>query len=106
LLAGGPELDQSAGRRVNDIPSIRMWHEYFPLAHIHGLDISDFSAFETDWFKFFRADCGNRNELAKVANAGIPFDIIIDDGSHASFHQQLTMEMLLPALRPGGALHH
>ena len=103
LLAGGPEVAVGAAdRAVTDIPSVRMWREYFPNAHIYGLDISDFSSFQTDLFTFFRADCGNASELAKVANSGVQFDIIIDDGSHASYHQQLTLRSLFPALKSGG----
>lgn len=49
-----------------------------------------------------RADCGSREELKRVADNGVQFDIIIDDGSHASYHQQLTLEMLFPTLKPGG----
>ena len=37
-----------------------------------------------------------------MANAGVAFDVIVDDGSHASFHQQLTLTTLLPAVKPGG----
>jgi SAM-dependent methyltransferase len=102
LAMGGPELGHSADRKVTDAPSIKMWHEFFPHAKIYGLDISDFSSFETDWFKFFRADCGNVSELRAVADRGIEFDFIIDDGSHASFHQQLTFAELFQCLRPGG----
>jgi hypothetical protein len=29
-------------------------------------------------------------------------DVIIDDGSHASFHQQLMFKHLFPKLRPNG----
>ena len=60
LSAGGPEVERgTASRDVTDVPSIRMWHEYFPKATIYGLDISDFSKFETDWFRFFCADAGD-----------------------------------------------
>jgi hypothetical protein len=69
---------------------------------LYGLDISDFSSFQNDWFKFFRANCGKRDELERVVDSGIKFDVTVDDGSHASFHQQLTLVTLLPALKPGG----
>jgi hypothetical protein len=103
LAAGGPEVDGGAAERsVTDIPSVKMWREYFPKAHIYGLDISDFSAFQTEWFTFFRADCGDVDQLQRVAGSGIEFDVIIDDGSHASYHQQLTLRTLLPTLKPSG----
>ncbi len=102
LSIGGPELGNTPDRKVIDAPSVRMWHEYFPSARIYGLDISDFSAFETDWFKFFRADCGNAAELQQVSHSGLALDIIVDDGSHASFHQQLTFRELFRTLKSGG----
>jgi SAM-dependent methyltransferase len=79
-----------------------MWHDFLPHAHIYGVDISDFSDFATDWFTFLRADCGSAEELRNIANRGVEFDIIVDDGSHASFHQQLTLIELFKCLKPGG----
>lgn len=102
LCAGGPEVDGPVSRSPAALPSVSMWREYFPQAMIYGLDISDFSDFQTNWFNFFKADCGNRDELKRVADSGIEFDIIIDDGSHASYHQQTTLEVLFPALKSGG----
>lgn len=102
LAVGGPELGNSPDRKVTDAPSLRMWREYFPKAHIYGLDISDFSAFQSDWFTFFQVDCGNAERLAEFARSGVECDIIIDDGSHASYHQQLTFCHLFPMLKSGG----
>jgi hypothetical protein len=102
LSAGGPEVGVDADRWVEDIPSIRMWHAYFPKARIHGLDISDFTRFRSDWFTFFRADCGDAAQLRQVAESGARFEVVIDDGSHASFHQQLALCTLFDAVKPGG----
>jgi len=103
LCIGGPEVATgSIDRTVNDLPSIKMWQEYFPNAKLYGVDISDFAAFETDKFKFVRADAGDETQLQKVVDLGVPFDVIIDDGSHASFHQQRAFLSLFPALRSGG----
>jgi hypothetical protein len=102
LSAGGPEVGQVADRAVIDAPSMRLWHEYFPKARIHGLDISDFSQFRSDWFVFFRADCGDAAQLEQVIRSGAQFDIVIDDGSHASFHEQLALCTLFAAVKPGG----
>jgi len=102
LAAGGPEVDAPVCRSANNIPSIRMWHEYFPQANLYGLDICDFSNFETDWFKFLQADCGSEENLRRVADSGLKFDIIIDDGSHASYHQQLALKILFPMLKTSG----
>ena len=104
LAQGGPEVGGAIDRSVSDMPSVKMWREYFPHAHIYGLDISDFSKFESPWFTFFRADCGDENRLRRVAESGHAFDIIIDDGSHASYHQQLALKILFPVLKSDGIL--
>jgi hypothetical protein len=102
LSAGGPELGGSPERAVADAPSLRLWHRYFPKAQIYGVDISDFSQFQADYFTFYRTDCGDRDALARVARAAPPCDIIIDDGSHASYHQQLTFGYLFSLVKSGG----
>jgi hypothetical protein len=106
LAMGGPEAGFPASRTVEDAPSVRMWHEYFPNAQIYGVDISDFSRFETEWFHFFQADCGDAGRLSaiakKLSDAGTQFDVIVDDGSHASYHQQLTFLKFFSLIKPGG----
>ncbi|MGB0498656.1 MAG: hypothetical protein ACPGID_09980 [Rubricella sp.] len=102
LQIGGPEHGNPASRETTDVPSIRMWLEYFTRARIIGLDISDFSAFEADRFEFIRCDMDERANIA-AATAGIDaFDIVLDDASHASHHQQNAFLELFPKVRPGG----
>jgi hypothetical protein len=103
LCIGGPEVTTgSIDRSVTDAPSMRMWHEYFPNAKLYGVDISDFSELQTERFKFVRADCGDAAQLQKVVDLGVAFDVVIDDGSHAPFHQQRAFLSLFPAVKPGG----
>jgi hypothetical protein len=102
LLLGGPEHGIDKDRETGDLPSIRMWLEYFTKAKIHGLDISDFSWFENERFSFHRCDMDTRENI-KSATASIPgMDIIIDDASHASHHQQNGFLELFPKLNSGG----
>ncbi|MEL6640054.1 MAG: hypothetical protein AAFN63_12070 [Pseudomonadota bacterium] len=102
LLIGGPEHGIDADRETKDLPSIRMWLEYFKKAHITGLDISDFSWFQDDRFSFVRCDMDTRPAIEKAA-ADLPvMDIILDDASHASHHQQNAFLTLFPKLRSGG----
>lgn len=92
----------SASRLVSHIPSIELWLAYFRRATVAGLDIADCSGLVLDpRFSFIRADCGDKEALRKAAK-GRQFDIIIDDGSHASFHQQMTMLEFFPTLSSGG----
>lgn len=102
LCIGGPENNGDINRMIDDVPSINMWKEYFPKSHIYGFDISDFSAFEDERFTFVRGDCGVASDLQKVVNLGKQFDVIVDDASHASFHQFMTMSVMWSALKPGG----
>ncbi|MGB8814680.1 MAG: hypothetical protein WCC57_15995 [Paracoccaceae bacterium] len=102
LLIGGPELGGEVDRETADLPSVRMWLEYFSKAKIIGLDISDFSWFKHKRFTFERCNMDNRDELA-ASGAKMPaLDIIIDDASHASHHQQNAFLELFPKLKTGG----
>lgn len=102
LARGGPETNSGRVERRVDSPSVAMWLEYFPKAQISGFDISDFSHIEHERFKFFRGDAGNSDDVARLAReVGSP-DIIIDDASHASYHQQHCLRHLFDSLKPGG----
>lgn len=83
-------------------PSLTMWAEYLPHAEVHGLDIIDFRAFATDRIHIACGDQGKRDDLADFARTYGPFDLIIDDGSHASHHQQISLATLFSHLVPGG----
>ncbi|MGY3621813.1 hypothetical protein [Bradyrhizobium sp. USDA 10063] len=89
-------------RKVEDIPSIKMWLEFFPKANIVGCDISDFSAFKMDRFHFERLDMGDAAALERLASLLPTVRIIIDDASHAAYHQQLALAKLFPIVQPGG----
>jgi len=102
LLIGGPEHGIDKDRETGDLPSIRMWLEYFPKANILGLDVSDFSWFKDDRFTFTRCDMDSREEIAKASEVSSGYDIIIDDASHASHHQQNAFLEFFPKLNPGG----
>ncbi len=102
LQIGGPEHGESADRATTDLPSVRMWLEYFPKAQVHGLDVSDFGWFKDKRFTFHRCDMDDRASVARAAQSMPTFDIIIDDASHASHHQQNAFLELFPKLAPGG----
>jgi len=103
LLIGGPEHGIDKDRVTKDLPSIRMWLEYFPKAQIIGMDVSDFSWFKHDRFTFHRVDMDNVTEMKTAAESlpAVP-DIILDDASHASHHQQNAFLELFPRMASGG----
>ena len=90
------------GRAQDQVTSLQMWLDYFPNAEIIGVDIEDFSWFSHPRVRIHRLDQGDRGMLEELARKEKPLDIIIDDGSHASVHQHLTLGVLFPALKPGG----
>lgn len=103
LLIGGPEHGARTDRKTADLPSVRMWLEYFPKARIHGLDVSDFSWFEHERFTFHRCDMGDRAAIAEaIESIRTTPDIVIDDASHASHHQQNAFLEVFPRLGSGG----
>jgi hypothetical protein len=89
--------------------SIKLWHDYFPNAEIHGIDImpreqvwqelfshqriqihADVDAYNGNWVKDYLSDK--------------QFDIICDDGSHLLPHMQKCIEYYIPLLTPQGML--
>lgn len=101
LAIGGPETG-NFGARLPISPSIQMWLSYFSQANIYGFDITDFSHMKHPRLHVLRGDCGNAEELRGILHMWPQYDVIIDDASHASYHQQNTFKELFPALRPGG----
>lgn len=102
LQIGGPEHGKDADRATTDLPSARMWLEYFPKAQIIGLDVSDFAWFKADRFRFIRCDMDLRANISAAAATMPELDVILDDASHASHHQQYGFLELFPKLRRGG----
>ena len=101
LARGGPEGGGPVDRTVES-PSVRMWLEYFKKGRIFGFDISDFSHLKNKRFKFIRGDVGIESEVSKILDVQPCFDIIIDDASHASYHQQLAFKVLFGSMKDSG----
>lgn len=88
--------------------SHKMWEQYFPNAIIYGID--DFSdpyctvpkeEIETDRIKILVADQTDENKINDFFG-NIKLDLIIDDGSHYSWHQQKSFKFLFPRLKSKG----
>jgi len=93
--------------------SLKMWHDYFPKATIVGIDNmvkhdpsiwakSEFESRVIVW----KADQSNPKDLSRFIyqSQGMmgKVDLIVDDGSHKMYDQQLTLAKLFVMLRPGG----
>lgn len=81
--------------------SLRMWRDYFPSAHIYGMDIIQERCFNEERIKTFQ---GNQASLAAFQPVleHAPFDLIVDDGSHNPDDQVRCCEFLMPYVTPGG----
>ncbi len=84
--------------------SLQMWKEYFGQnCQVYGVDIEEACrVYEDDRTKIFVGDQEDRN-FWKLIKTQIPrVDILIDDGGHQPNQQIVTLEEMLPHLRPGG----
>jgi len=84
--------------------SIEMWQDYFgPKARLYGVDLSaQCKAYETSSVKVFTGDQADRNFWREFRRQVPVLDIVIDDGGHQPVQQAVSLEELLPHLRPGG----
>ena len=81
--------------------SMKLWIEYLPKAHIHGIDIKKYES--SDRITMHQVDQSNSSQLKDFAsNFNDHFEFIIDDGSHVPAHQILTLSMLWNCLKEGG----
>jgi hypothetical protein len=82
--------------------SLDMWREYLgPGSELYGVDIDPYcTRFEEATVSI--GDQANRVFWQTFGAETPPLDIVIDDGGHTVEQQRVTMEELLPHLRPGG----
>lgn len=82
---------------VKDGASLRMWREFYPEAEIVGIDINPPIAIAG--CTVLQMDATDTVALATLGQ----FDVIIDDGSHLTSHQQIAFTQLYwVQLKPGG----
>lgn len=83
--------------------SLRMWRDYFPNATVIGADIG-VQTFVKDEprIKCYYVDQGDTESLKQLEGSFEgDVDLFIDDGSHFSSHQMVTMAYMLPRLKKG-----
>lgn len=88
----------------SETPSVALWQSYFPFCEVIGVDLTDFSRLNNPRFTSHVCDQSKLDDLRAVAGRLAPgsLDVIIDDGSHASYDQQLTLREFFPLLADGG----
>ncbi len=84
--------------------SLEMWREYLGArATIHGVDIApECMVFERDNVHISIGDQADRGFWQQFRVKTPRLDVVIDDGGHTPHQQIVTLEELLPHLRPGG----
>lgn len=88
---------------VNKGGSIAVWEAYFPNATLLATDVNPKCLIRnTERTTVTLVDQFEPDQLRTYADANGPFDVVIDDGSHYSSHQILTLETLWPYMKPGG----
>lgn len=85
---------------ISEGPSLKMWEEYFQSSQIIGVDILERSYMNTERIHTMVINQEKKDELLSIPGE---FDVIIDDGGHTMYQQQLTLEtMFSPKLKYGG----
>lgn len=104
LLEIGLAVPAKTDGAARDAPSLRAWRQFFPNAMLYGYDIEDFSWFSQPGTTTFQGDQSSRETLSRfIESADSPrFGLVVDDGSHASSHQQVSLAALFPYVEPGG----
>jgi tetratricopeptide (TPR) repeat protein len=82
--------------------SLWMWRDYFPEAHVHGIDIDPRWMLQADRISSYLGDQRDPESLRTIAAHGAPFDLIVDDAIHDPDVQLTAMRTLLPYLKPDG----
>jgi len=86
--------------------STALWKTLFPTALVIGMDIKLrpwlTAQPSEDGVVYLKGDQTDIARLREIAAAHGPFDLVIDDGSHVTDHQETTLRALLPTVRPGG----
>ena len=83
--------------------SLRMWKEYFPLARIHGVDLSpDCLRHAEDRIAVHILSQDDEEGLSALARAAGGFDVVLDDCSHINVLTVASQTILFPHVKPGG----
>jgi hypothetical protein len=84
--------------------SLDMWKSYFgDHCHVYGIDIEKAcTCYENAYTTVLIGDQEDRAFWKDARDKTPPIDILIDDGGHTLEQQKVTLEEMLPYLRPGG----
>lgn len=82
--------------------SLYMWRDFFPKAHIYGIDVLPQLMFQTERIDTYLCDQrDSKGLLAILAEIGYDLDLVIDDATHRPADQVTTALTILPTLEAG-----
>jgi hypothetical protein len=96
--------------------SIKMWHDYFPHAVVHAVDIMPYEKVwselkDKERIKLYTSSMLNMTRVdaydpdwVKKTFGGIKFDFMLDDGPHTLDSMVSFLNLYLPLLAPDGVL--
>lgn len=93
---------------IYDGESVRLWRDYFINAEIYGLDINPENAdnklgsTNRDRLTLIKMDQSNVDEIESFSSSHNDIDVILDDGSHRMYDQQITLAKMFKSLKSGG----
>lgn len=80
--------------------SLRLWRDFFPNAHIYGIDIKPEVIKQDDRISTYLCDATDEQQLQNlIKTIGSDIDIVIDDGCHHTDCQIKTASLLMPLLQ-------
>jgi hypothetical protein len=82
-------------------PAAQLWLDYFDKAQVIGVDQRPVTI-RDDRYTHHLCDLADRKDVARLGGVLPVPEIIIDDASHASLHQQTALLELFPKLASGG----
>jgi hypothetical protein len=101
ILEIGLKCGESWKHGDSPYPSLLVWKEYFPNAMIFGADIKNIKSHDKG-IVTFRCDQSRPAQLLALLKVLPALDLIIDDGSHAAWDQQITFSHFSQNLKIGG----
>jgi hypothetical protein len=89
---------------VREGGSLQMWRDYFgPDARVSGIDIDPACReLAGEGIEIFIGDQADPEFWARFLARAPAIHIVLDDGGHHAHQQAVTLECLLPQIRPGG----
>jgi hypothetical protein len=82
--------------------SLRMWRDYFQRGKVVGLDHQPLAHLGGDRIVVEQGSQRSPGDLARVAAAHGPFDIIVDDAGHETDVQMWCYNYMMVHVKPGG----